>query len=279
MKLVFQRLYFKTLTVSLVKIILTYSLNAQCNTQITSFAPGERVTYEAYYNWGFIWIHAGDVSFSVYQKLYGNKPVYVLEALGFSLPSYDWAYKVRDKYQTLVDMETFSPLVFEQNTSEGGHNIIQTYTFSAKNQKIYIHYGTGKKPGLKDTVEMHSCTFDVLSAIYYCRNLNFSTYKKNETIPFDMLVDDKIFPMYIRYLGLQNIHIHDEKQKFECIKFAVLLVPGTTFKGGEDMIIYITNDQNRIPVLIEAKILIGSVKAYLNTTQGLRNPETSRITK
>ena len=92
-----------------------------------------------------------------------------------------------------------------------------------------------------------------------------------------MIIDGKIYPLYIRYLGKENIRTHDGKQQYKCIKFSVLLVEGTIFKGGEDMNIWVTDDENKIPVLVESKILVGSVKAYLNTTQGLRNPTTAKI--
>ena len=57
------------------------------------------------------------------------------------------------------------------------------------------------------------------------------------------------------------------------------MVEGTIFKGGEDMFIWVSDDKNRVPVLVEAKILIGSVKAYLTGTKGLRYPTTSIINK
>jgi hypothetical protein len=56
-----------------------------------------------------------------------------------------------------------------------------------------------------------------------------------------------------------------------------LLIEGTIFKGGEDMYVWVTDDKNRIPVLVEAKILIGSVKAYLESAKGLRNSSDARI--
>ncbi len=268
-----------TKPVLIVLIIFGFETAAynQCNSMVTSFNPGEVVTYQAYYNWGFIWIHAGDIKFSVDQKPYKNKKVYQFEAIGNTVPSYDWAYKVRDKYQSYVDMETFSPLLLIANTNEGGTSDCQTYVFSYTNKKIYVDSQTSKKPETKDSVYFSNCVYDVLSGIYYCRNINFSSYKINDKIPFSLIIENKIYPLYIRYLGKDIIKIHEDKQQFRCIKFSVLLVAGTIFKGGEDMTVYVTDDDNRIPVLVEAKILIGSVKAYLNTAVGLRSPETALI--
>jgi len=45
----------------------------------------------------------------------------------------------------------------------------------------------------------------------------------------------------------------------------------------EDVVVWVTDDDNRVPVYIEAKILVGTVKAYLKEAKGLRNPVTSLI--
>ena len=50
------------------------------------------------------------------------------------------------------------------------------------------------------------------------------------------------------------------------------MVQGTIFRGNEDVLVWVTDDANKIPVYIEAKIILGSVKAYLLEAKGLKNP-------
>jgi hypothetical protein len=57
------------------------------------------------------------------------------------------------------------------------------------------------------------------------------------------------------------------------------LVAGTIFDKNSDMTVWVTDDKNRVPVLVEAKILVGYVKALLLTTEGLRYPLSSEIKK
>jgi hypothetical protein len=246
------------------------ALSAQCVSEVKSFKPGEKITYQAYYNWGFVWIHAGDVEFSVKERTYRGEQVFQFDAIGNSLKSYDWLYKVRDHFQSFVNMQTFSPMFAERKTSEGGYDAYENYTFASSESKIYTVVATSKKPFKRDTLTTKPCIFDVLTTIYYCRTINFEQYKPDEKIAFNFVLDNEIYRSYIRYLGKETIKTHDNK-KYKCIKFTALLVEGTIFKGGEDMTIWVTDDGNRIPVLVEAKILIGSVKAYINTTEGLKN--------
>jgi hypothetical protein len=273
---------FRKLAIVFLLVFSSINLKAQCPTEIKAFKPGEKVTYQAYYNWGFLWIHAGDVQFTIDQKQYLGEQVYLFETIGNSVKKYDWVYKVRDKFQSYVNMESFNTLWAERNTAEGSYKAYENYIFSSPDKKIYSIVKNTKKPYKSDTLKSNSCTFDVLSAVYYCRTIDFEKYKQNEKIPVNIVLDGKTYSLYLRYLGKEVIKTRDdnkrsEAKKYRCIKFSALLVEGTIFKGGEDMFIWVTDDQNRIPVLVEAKILIGSVKAYVNTMEGIKHELTSLV--
>ena len=91
-----------------------------------------------------------------------------------------------------------------------------------------------------------------------------------------MAIDNEIFDLFIRYKGKEQLKTRNG-EVFNTIRFSVLLVKGTIFKGGEDMEVWVTDDDNRIPVLVEAKILVGSVKAVLTGVEGVNSPLTAKI--
>ena len=78
----------------------------------------------------------------------------------------------------------------------------------------------------------------------------------------------------IRYLGKEVIKT--KYGKFNAIKFKPLLLKGTIFEGGEHMTVWVTDDDKKIPVLVESPILIGFIRAELHKYEGLRNPMTSK---
>lgn len=59
------------------------------------------------------------------------------------------------------------------------------------------------------------------------------------------------------------------------LKVFAYVSKGTSFKGGEDMTIWVSNDKNRVPIMVEAKVLIGSVKGLLDSYEGLRSTRNS----
>ncbi|MEZ5195321.1 MAG: DUF3108 domain-containing protein [Bacteroidales bacterium] len=242
---------------------------AQCLKTDHSFQPGEKVYYEVTYNWGYMWVNAGEVYFKVELDSMDGRPIYKFESYGTSHPFYDWFYKVRDLFQSKVDVEDFHPLSFIRNNSEGGNRVDNSYIFDQNNSKIYSSVDIGGQPFKSDTLELLPCSFDVLSAVYYARTIDYSKYYPGDTIPFRVIINGEYHDLYIRYLGSELKENRDGK-KYDCIKFRALLVEGTMFKGGEDLIVWVTNDRNRIPIMVEAKIKIGSIKAYLKTYENLK---------
>jgi hypothetical protein len=106
--------------------------------------------------------------------------------------------------------------------------------------------------------------------IYYARNIDFSKNNIGDVIPIVMYLDNKIYSLTIRYLGKETIKT--ETGLVACIKFNPKLIPGTMFKDGDEMTVWVSDDENKIPVLIEAPILIGQVKAKLKSATGTIAP-------
>lgn len=234
-----------------------------------AFEAGEEVRYKAYYNWGFIWIHAGNVTFSVEKT--GNDDELRFKAYGRSLKSYDWMFKVRDRFQSDARWGDLSPLHFIRDTYEGGYAVNNEYTFNHSRKQIYTRVDNSKEPYREDTLSFTPPIYDVLTAIYHARNLDFSKYSIDQKIPLSLIIDNEIYDLYLRYQGREEIKVRDGN-RYNCIKFSAMLVEGTIFSGGEHLTVWVTDDKNRIPVMVRAKILVGSVKAVLKSTRNLKHP-------
>ena len=92
--------------------------------------------------------------------------------------------------------------------------------------------------------------------------------------PF-VLTTNEIPDYDINYLGKEKVET--KEGLFNCIKFSPLLIEGTIFKGGEQMMVWVTDDANKIPVRVESPIIVGAVRAELHKYQGLKNPVTSKV--
>jgi len=252
-------------------IFLKTALSAQCIPQIWSFQAGEELYYDIVYNWGFIWVDAGKVEFKAKKEILGGKEVFHFSGTGTSLPKHDWFFKVRDYFDSWADVSDLKPIKHSRNTSEGKYKADEKYEFDHSNQKIYSNVWNSDKARKLDTLKLSTCIFDVMTAVFYARTIDLDSYRLNEKIPLSMIVDNEIYNLYGRYLGKETIKTR-KKKDIACLKFSIKLIAGTMFKGGEDLHLWISDDSNHIPILIEAKVLVGSVKGFLKDAKNLKLP-------
>ena len=237
-----------------------------CKINNTAFQAGEQVTFHVFYTVVGAYIHAGNATFTTTLETLNNKPVYHVVGDGKTKPSYDWIYKVRDRYETYIDTTTLQPMKFIRNVDEGGYKNYETITFNKSTNTAVTNKGVFKMP---------DCVQDVLSAMYYARNVDFSKYKPEDKIPFQMFLDNEVFNMYIRYLGKETIKT--QYGRFKAIKFKPLLLKGTIFEGGEKMTVWVSDDPNHVVLRVESPIVVGKVKVDMMAYRNLRYPLTSMI--
>jgi len=237
-----------------------------CSIRNTAFSTGESITFTVYYSVIGIYINAGTANFTLTLQQMNNKPVYHAVGTGNSNSKYDWIFKVRDRYESYFDTTTLQPLKFIRNVDEGGYKKTENVTFNRQNNTATSTKGVYKVPG---------CIQDVLSAVYYARNIDFNKYKVDDKIPFTMFLDNEVYNLYIRYLGKEVVKTR--YGKFNAIKFRPLLVKGTIFEGGEKMTVWVSDDRTHIPLRIESPITVGSIKVDMMQYRNLRYPLSSRI--
>jgi hypothetical protein len=230
----------------------------------TAFQAGEVVTFKVFYNTLGMYIGAGEANFTTSIERFNGKVTYHCVGDGKTYSFFDNFFKVRDRYETYIDTTTMLPLKFIRNVSEGNTKIYNNVTFNQGTNTAISTNGVFKTPG---------CVQDVISAIYYARNINFDKYKVNDKIPFDMFLDDQVYHLYIRYLGKENVKTR--YGKFKAIKFKPLLIKGTVFEGGEKMTAWVSDDPNHLLLRVESPVSVGNVKIDMYGYKNLRYPLTS----
>lgn len=235
------------------------------NTQLRSinnkaFKAGEELNYRLHYGV----INAGTAKLEVKKmdKKIAGREVYQVIGSGRSRGAFDWFFKVRDRYETYLDVDGIFPWLFVRNINEGGYEKYQTYKFVQNKNKV--DNGEGK------TFEAPSGVQDMLSSFYYARSIDYSKAKENEIFTIWSFVDDELWPLKIRFLKRETIKVGGKKYK--AMKFCPVVQEGRLFENEEDVSVWISDDENKIPLLAEGKVLVGSIKFELTSAKGLANP-------
>ena len=259
----------KKILISIISIISWLNLAAGddfCGISNKAFMAGESLTYNVFYAVAGIYVNAGTANFTLTKDKVNNVPCYHVVGEGHTNSSYDWIFKVRDKYETYFDTTNLQPLKFVRNVDEGGYKKTENVSFNQQTNTAVTGEGVFKLP---------NCVQDVLSSIYYARNIDFNKYKPGDKIPFSMFLDNEVYDLYIRYLGKEVIKT--KYGKFRAIKFKPLLIKGTIFEGGEKMTVWVSDDPNHFPLRIESPIVVGTVKVDMMGYRNNRYPLTSLI--
>jgi hypothetical protein len=237
-----------------------------CGIRNTAFQAGEIVTFKAFYSLASVYFSAGEAVFTVGLEQLAGKTVYHVTGTGNSNSFVDDFFKVRDKYETFIDTGSLQPYKFIRNVNEGGYKTYENITFNRTTNTAITTARVFKVP---------SCIQDVLSSIFYARNIDFNKYKSQDTIPFSMFLDNQVYHLHIRYLGKEIVKTR--YGKFRAIKFKPLLIKGTIFEGGEKMNVWVSDDQNHLPLRIESPVTVGKIYADMMSYRNPRYPLTSLI--
>ena len=248
------------------KIHVPESAPPICGLKNTAFKNGEVVKMIVFYNTLGIYAGAGEATFTTNVERFNGRPVYHVVGSGKTYPFFDNFFKVRDRYESYIDTATLLPVKFIRNVDEGGHTIYNNVSFN---------HDAKTAVSTKGAFPITDCIQDVISAVYYSRNINFDQYQVGDKIPFDMYLDDEVYHLYIKYMGKEKIKT--KYGKFRAIKIKPLLVKGTIFEGGENMTAWVSDDPNRLLLRAESPILVGKIKVDMMGYSNLRYPLSSLL--
>ncbi len=245
-----------------------------CYMQNNSFEVGESITYKLYYNWNFVWISAGEVTFSVNETVEGE---YHLKAVGKTYKSYDWFFKVRDYYDCYVDKNSLLPSISTRNVSEGKYKLYDKVIFDQDNHIATSLRGRSEDKTVTREFDVKECMHDILSVVYYTRNLDFDSFESGQEFPVKIFMDKEVWPLNVKYKGKEQDVKVKGSGRYNTYKFSPELISGDVFSEGTEMNVWVSDDNNRIPLLIESPVSVGSVKAVLKSHEGLKYDLSSKL--
>ncbi|MCB0727354.1 MAG: DUF3108 domain-containing protein [Ignavibacteriae bacterium] len=272
------------LKLSLVIIVILLSINF-AESQETSddksdfrkiehnaFKPGEKLTFEI--NYGFV--NAGEAIMEIdpkYQIMNGRN-CYDIRFYVNSSPSFDWVYKVKDFYRTYVDAEGLFPWRFEQHIKEGTYQRDFEAIFDQQNLKVKTYTGEKDPKKFEGEFDIPKYVQDAMSAFYYFRTFDYSKMSNGDITKFENFYKDKTYPLEVKYLGKETIEV--PAGEFRCIKVQPLVQEGGLFKSEGSIVVWMTDDERKMPVKVKTKVVIGSIDAELSDYKGLAGPLNSK---
>lgn len=221
-----------------------------------AFKRGEVLKYRVHYGL----IDAGEAILEVKQenKQIGGRSTLHVVGTGKSMGAFDWFFKVRDRYESYIDEKGIMPWLFIRRVEEGGYKLSRDVIFNQ-------YKSTAKVEDSSYVVPKY--TQDILSSFYYARSLDLQNLSIGDTVTINTFFDYENFPLGIKYVGKELME--SDLGDIRCLKFKPLLQVGRVFKEDEDMTVWISDDECKVPVRVQADVLVGSIKMDLSSVEGL----------
>ncbi len=228
-----------------------------------AYAVGERLVFDVSYGP----ITAGEAVMAIprYETIAGRN-TYRVEFTVNSLPSFNWIYEVRDRYLTFVDVESIAPLRFEQHIREGTYKRDFTADFDQMNHVARTSEGNHPIP---------EYVHDIMSAFYYARTLSYAGMKPGDYVTLYNFYKDQTHELRVKFLGKQELEV--EAGTFNTVVVEPLVKEGGLFKAEGRIVIWLTDDERKIPIRVNTKVVVGSIDVELREYHGLNGPVKSRI--
>jgi len=252
----------------LIFLALPIWIIAQCPIENKYFQAGEELTYDLYFKYGLVNTKAGISTLKTISQKYNNTDAFKMTMIAKSIG-------VADKFFTLSDTLTcymtndLIPLAYIKNAHEGSEHSKENVTYDYSGSKVTVKAKLIRNDKLRfdETITSDNCMYDMMSIVFYARTLNYSSLKKGDKISTLFLSGKNKVNMDIEYRGSENMKANDGKS-YDCIKLTLVINDKAFEDKKEAMTVYVTNDNNRIPVRIDSKLKIGSTRVILKNVKG-----------
>ena len=255
----------KFITMKKIVLLLLLAVTVSFDSQREpAYQAGEWFKFRIHYGL----VTAGYATLELKEATKNNKKVYHAIGKGYTTGMTKFFFKVEDNYQSFFDKTTGKPYQYVRKIDEGGYTKDQEGFFNQEKNTILVKdykNDTNKTFTTPDDIQ------DIVSTFYYLRNHpNVDKLKVGESIIVNMFFDDETYKFKLKFIGKENL-----ETKFGTVPtmiFRPLVQSGRVFKEEESLTVWISDDENKIPLRIKASLAVGSLKADLDSYKGLANP-------
>ena len=236
------------------------------------------MAFTLHYNWGSINSDVAHATVHIDSLTYNGQKAYKCTIKGQTTRIYDLFFSVREDFQSWFTRDGLKPLKFYRHSIEGNYESRNTYIYdwNASEPVIHADLYTSRVGEHTKELPLTQCTFDLPALFYFARNMNYDAVEPGRKYPMTFAIDDEIYNVYFILYGPETIKVKG-LGTVKTIKFAAKLLEGEVFKGDADMMIWISDDQNRLPVYFEAPLLMGTATGRMTACGGLKYPFTALI--
>lgn len=240
------------------------------------FKDGEVLSFTIRYEWGLFKMDVGDAAAAVtIDKHYAKGEAVKATVAGSSFKFFDLIFKVRERFESHFNPISGRPYYFHRDVVEGKYTMKNWINFN-KDYTIEATIARKQDPVRDTLLKGDKNTFDLVSLVYYIRNLNLSNFPEGIPHKASFVIDGEIHDIFYTFLGREVKKVPGLGQ-FNTLKFSTKLIVGEVFTGKEEMLLWVSDDSSKVLLLFETPIIVGKVIGRLKEYENLKYQLSSKI--
>jgi hypothetical protein len=267
------------IALSFIICLLSFSSVAaqNCGIENTAFKSGERLSYDLYFNWKFVWVKVGKATMNTDLTTFDGKRAYKSSLVTGGNRKLDKFFVMRDTLLSYCSATDLSPLYFRKGAEEGKRYYVDElwYTYPKGNCHLKMHRIDADGEEHWKDAEYKDCIYDMMSIFLRARNFDATDMKEGDRIALPISDARRLTNSWLQFRGRENFKVDGTKERFRCLVFS--FYEREDGKPRELIRFYITDDQNHIPVRLDMFLNFGSAKAFLHSYKGVRSEMTSKL--
>ncbi|WP_026955744.1 DUF3108 domain-containing protein [Algoriphagus vanfongensis] len=256
----------KLLTILLFFSILSPVFSQNPGTEPYTF--GEELNFEVSYGW----FNLADAKMQIGKKPqeHDERPHYKIDVYGKTKGAATIFGKVNDNWGTYLDMESKLPSQSYRHIEEGNYRKHELVHFDQRENKALMQLFDKENKNLKEEKEfdLPGQVQDIVSGFYYLRTLDLRNLEEGEQIIIRGFFDKEIYNIKLIYEGSEKLET--ELGEKDTYIFSPQIPKNKLFRGEFPVKVWVTKDQNKIPVKIKANLFLGSLNLDIKSAKGLR---------
>ena len=288
----FNMRYFRRLVLSILTLTTLFiNVNAQTIKDVP-FQDGENTTLVVHYKWGVINADIAEVSIQLTEEVYNNENCIHVLANASTYPFWDKFFKVRDIYEAIFTADNVKPRYFHRDVNEGNYSAQNFYHWKPNSNDVDIKVTKSTRPPLDSTLNVGRELYDLITMVYHARSVDFEELEK-KPINFVCAIDKNLMDVQLRFMGREEKNIKD-LGKFNTVKVGASVTARKgneksdvesnfsvtkegVFKGKDDVIIWFSDDSNKVPLTFRSPVAVGSINGRMVKVDGTKYPLTSQL--
>lgn len=261
--------------VFILSVIFSLNTIAQCKIENKFFQAGETLEMDLYFKFGPLFKKAGTSSLTTVNHNYNGVDALKMTLMAESTGAARKVFALNDTLSCIMSKDLV-PLAYVKNAFEGDDYTQERVTYSYSGSEVTVNTKRHRNGEFKydETMKASSCIYDMMSVVYYARTLDFTNMTKGSTARIEFISGKKKVTMIIEYDGTERVKANDGN-KYDCIKLVLSIMDDAFKDKKESMKVFITNDNNRMPVKLNTKLKVGSTEAVLKSYKGNKYPITT----